>query len=36
LLDGRYVTLVDTPGFDDTMKSDVEILRMIGGFLADS
>jgi hypothetical protein len=36
LLEGRYVTLVDTPGFDDTTKSDTDILKMIGGFLAAS
>jgi len=36
VLDGRYVTLVDTPGFDDTTKSDAEILRLIGAFLASS
>lgn len=33
-LDGRSVTLIDTPGFDDTSKSDSEILRMIAAFLA--
>ena len=33
-LDGRVVTLVDTPGFDDALKSDVEILQMIAAFLA--
>ncbi|PPQ81007.1 hypothetical protein CVT25_014515 [Psilocybe cyanescens] len=33
-LDGRSVTLIDTPGFDDTTKSDAEILRMIAVFLA--
>ncbi|KAJ3511648.1 hypothetical protein NLJ89_g3975 [Agrocybe chaxingu] len=34
ILDGRKVTLIDTPGFDDTTKSDTDILRMIGLFLA--
>jgi len=34
MLDGRRVVLIDTPGFDDTMKSDTEVLRMIGDFLA--
>ncbi|KAJ3484478.1 hypothetical protein NLI96_g5624 [Meripilus lineatus] len=29
LLDGRIVTLVDTPGFDDTSKSDAEILNIV-------
>lgn len=33
-LDGRVVTLVDTPGFDDTTISDTDILKMISAFLA--
>jgi len=33
-LDGRPVTLIDTPGFDDTSKSDSDILQMIAAFLA--
>ena len=33
-LDGRRVVLIDTPGFDDTSKSDTEILQMIAAFLA--
>ena len=33
-LDGREVLLVDTPGFDDTSKSDTEILQTIAAFLA--
>ena len=33
-LDGRTVTLIDTPGFDDATKSDIEILKMIAYFLA--
>ena len=33
-LDEREVTLIDTPGFDDTAKSDAEILKMIAFFLA--
>ena len=33
-LDGRAVTLIDTPGFDDTSKSDTEILKLIALFLA--
>ena len=33
-LDGRPVTLVDTPGFDDSSRSDTEILEMIAAFLA--
>jgi len=34
-LDGRWVTLIDTPGFDDTDLSEVEILKLISGFLAE-
>lgn len=34
ILDGRSVTLIDTPGFDDTNKSDVDILKMIAMFLS--
>ncbi|KAK7032288.1 hypothetical protein VNI00_013247 [Paramarasmius palmivorus] len=33
-LRGRQVTLIDTPGFDDTNKSDADILKMIAAFLA--
>ena len=33
-LDGRTVVLIDTPGFDDTSKSDTEILEIITAFLA--
>ena len=33
-LDGRSVTLIDTPGFDDTSRSDTDILRTIATFLA--
>lgn len=33
-LDGRLVTLIDTPGFDDTSKSDADVLNMIAAFLA--
>ncbi|RXW22843.1 hypothetical protein EST38_g3035 [Candolleomyces aberdarensis] len=36
VLDGRSVTLIDTPGFDDTTKSDTEILRMIALFLTET
>ncbi|PCH42101.1 hypothetical protein WOLCODRAFT_72453, partial [Wolfiporia cocos MD-104 SS10] len=32
-LDGYNITLVDTPGFDDTSKSDVEILSSIANYL---
>ena len=34
ILDGKSVTLIDTPGFDDTSKSDTDILKMIAAFLA--
>ena len=34
ILDGRIVSLIDTPGFDDTLKSDVDILKMIAAYLA--
>ena len=34
-LAGRNVTLIDTPGFDDSIKTDTEILRLISSFLAD-
>ncbi|KAK7032289.1 hypothetical protein VNI00_013248 [Paramarasmius palmivorus] len=33
-LQGRQITLIDTPGFDDTNKSDADILKMIAAFLA--
>lgn len=33
-LDGQTVTLVDTPGFDDTTISDTDILRKIAVYLA--
>ena len=33
-LDGRTVILIDTPGFDDTNKSDTDILKLIAAFLA--
>ena len=33
-LDGRSVTLIDTPGFNNTSKSDIEILEIIADFLA--
>jgi len=33
-LNNRLVTLIDTPGFDDTVKSEAEILRLIADFLA--
>lgn len=33
-LDGLQVTLVDTPGFDDTNQSDNDILKMLALFLS--
>ncbi|KAJ2935280.1 hypothetical protein H1R20_g1813, partial [Candolleomyces eurysporus] len=36
MLDGRSVTLIDTPGFDDATKSNTEILRMIALFLTET
>ena len=33
-VDGRRVILIDTPGFDDTSMSDMDILRLIAAFLA--
>jgi len=32
-VDGRQVFLIDTPGFDDTTKSDTEILKRIAAYL---
>jgi hypothetical protein len=32
-LDGRLVRLIDTPGFDDSAISDVDVLEMIAAFL---
>ena len=34
-LDGRIVRLIDTPGFDDSERSDAEILEIVVTFLAD-
>jgi len=36
VLDGRRVVLVDTPGFDDTCKSDTDVLKYIAAFLGES
>ena len=35
-LDGRRVVLIDTPGFDDTLRSDMEILNALATFLVTS
>jgi predicted GTPase len=32
-LGGQTVTLIDTPGFDDTNRSDADVLKMIAMFL---
>ena len=34
VLDDCLVTLVDTPGFDDTAKSDAEVLNIVADYLA--
>ncbi|KAF8551121.1 hypothetical protein OG21DRAFT_1369437, partial [Imleria badia] len=36
LLDGRTVTLIDTPGFDDTTRSDTDVLKSITDYLSGS
>ena len=33
-LDGRTISLIDTPAFDDASKSDTKILNIIAAFLA--
>ncbi|OAX43134.1 hypothetical protein K503DRAFT_862506 [Rhizopogon vinicolor AM-OR11-026] len=33
MLDGNRVILIDTPGFDDTTKSDTDVLKMIAAYL---
>ncbi|OAX30640.1 hypothetical protein K503DRAFT_806951, partial [Rhizopogon vinicolor AM-OR11-026] len=34
VISGRFVTLIDTPGFDDTTRSDTDILSMIAAYLS--
>ena len=34
VLGGRTVTLIDTPGFNDTTKSDTDVFKLIAYFLA--
>jgi hypothetical protein len=34
VVSGRIVTLIDTPGFDDTSRSDTDILTMIAAYLS--
>ncbi|KAF5354514.1 hypothetical protein D9757_013409 [Collybiopsis confluens] len=33
LFDGKEISLIDVPGFDDTTKSDIELLQLITDFL---
>lgn len=33
VLDGKTITLIDTPGFDDTFKTETEVLELIADFL---
>jgi hypothetical protein len=33
-LDNCSVTLIDTPGFDDTLRSDTDVLKTIAAFLS--
>jgi hypothetical protein len=33
---GCWITLIDTPGFDDTSMSDTEVLKLIVAFLENS
>ena len=35
-LDGRRVVLIDTPGFDDTTRSDTDVLKLVAAFLETS
>jgi hypothetical protein len=34
IVSGRVVTLIDTPGFDDTTRSDTDVLTMIAAYLS--
>lgn len=35
-LDGKSVTLIDTPGFDDSKRNEVEILRLVSAHLMET
>ena len=35
-LDGCKGSIIDTPGFDDTTRSDMQILQMISDWLQDT
>ncbi|KAG1862138.1 P-loop containing nucleoside triphosphate hydrolase protein [Suillus subalutaceus] len=34
IVSGRVITLIDTPGFDDTTRSDTDVLAMIAAYLS--
>ncbi|TFY83871.1 hypothetical protein EWM64_g154 [Hericium alpestre] len=34
-LDGHTITLIDSPGFDDTIRSDTDVLKQIATFLSE-
>lgn len=36
ILEGRRILLIHTPGFDDTSKSDTDVLKLIAVFLGES
>jgi hypothetical protein len=36
ILDGRRVVLIDTLGFDDTHRTDTDVLKSIAAFLGES
>ncbi|KAG2342299.1 hypothetical protein BDR05DRAFT_976483 [Suillus weaverae] len=36
VVNGRVVTLIDTPGFDDTTRSDTDVLSMIAAYLSNA
>jgi hypothetical protein len=35
-IDGKWVTLIDTPGFDDSDRTDVDILKLIADYLVET
>ena len=35
-IDNKWVTLIDTPGFDDTDRTDADILKLIADYLAET
>lgn len=36
ILDEKRIMLIDTPGFDDTHKTDTEVLKSIAAFLGET